>query len=241
VTKSERRSPLVIAHRGASADHPENTVAAFAGARGQGADWVELDVRVAADGALVVHHDPTYPDGRDVIAVAAPDRPAHVPMLDAALDACSGMGVNVEIKNSPGDLGVAPAAWGTDVADAVVALLAGRAAAGRDGEVLVSCFDWTTLQRVRELDPSMPTAFLVFDLAADPQAPERSAEAGHVALHPWDPFVDEALVARCHGVGVAVNTWTVDDPLRITELARLGVDGIVTNVPAVARRVLRDV
>ena len=57
--------PLVVAHRGASAAHPPgNTVAAFAAAVALGADWVELDVRLTADGALVVHHDPDLPDGR---------------------------------------------------------------------------------------------------------------------------------------------------------------------------------
>ena len=60
--------PLIYAHRGASADHPENTIPAFAGAAEQGADWVELDVHLAADGALVVHHDGTYADGRDIDA-----------------------------------------------------------------------------------------------------------------------------------------------------------------------------
>lgn len=226
--------PAVIAHRGASADHAENTVEAFRGALAQGAAWVELDVRLARDGSLVVHHDPTYPDGREVFSVVAADRPGRVPDLVAALDACAGMGVNVEIKNTPGDLGDGAPAWGTEVADAVVDVLRGRMAAGVDQELLVSCFDWSTLERVRELDAGLPTAFLVFDLHADPTAPERAAAAGHRALHPWDPFVDEALVGRCHDAGLAVNTWTVDDPARITELARLGVDGIVTNVPAVA-------
>ncbi|HLU41847.1 MAG TPA: glycerophosphodiester phosphodiesterase, partial [Microthrixaceae bacterium] len=74
-------SVLVIAHRGASADHRENTIEAFHGAREQGADWVELDVRRSADGALVVHHDPVYADGRTVARVAADDRPDHVPLL----------------------------------------------------------------------------------------------------------------------------------------------------------------
>ena len=54
----------VIGHRGASHDHPENTVEAFGAAQAMGADWVELDVRVTADHELIVHHDPVLPDGR---------------------------------------------------------------------------------------------------------------------------------------------------------------------------------
>lgn len=234
---TESRSTQVIAHRGASADHPENTVAAFRAAAEQGADWVELDARLTADGALVVCHDPDYPGGGEVGRLGAADRPAGVPLLEEALAACAGMGVNVEIKNSPGDLGQDPPPWSTEVADLVVAALRRMGPVGPAGW-LVSSFDWTTLERVRELEPSLPTAFLVLDLNADLQAPERAAAAGHVALHPWDPFVDGSLLARCHALGLACNTWTVDDPDRIAELGRLGVDGVVTNVPALARRAL---
>ena len=102
---SSLRRPNIVAHRGASAAHPENTVEAFLGARAEGADWVELDVRLSGDGHLVVHHDPWYHGGLGVATSPAEARPASVPVLHEALDACAGMGVNVEIKNSPGDLG----------------------------------------------------------------------------------------------------------------------------------------
>ena len=95
--------PLVIAHRGASVDRPENTVAAFAEARVQGADWVELDVRLSADGVLVVHHDAHLADGRLIRLVDSDDLPADVPSLAEAFEAAEGMGVNIEVKNLPGD------------------------------------------------------------------------------------------------------------------------------------------
>ena len=97
------RRPLVVAHRGASVDCPENTVEAFMEARSQGADWVELDVRVSADDVLVVHHDAHYADGRLVREVAMDEVPDHVPSLAEAFEACDGMGVNIEVKNLPGD------------------------------------------------------------------------------------------------------------------------------------------
>ena len=235
---SEQGELLIIGHRGASADHPENTVEAFVGAREQGADWVELDVRLASDGSLIVHHDPWYRDGRTIWDTAGDERPPEVPLLDQALDACAGMGVNVEIKNSPGDQGGDHVPHGLEVADSVTGLLAARAAAGVQEEVLVSCFDWPTLERVRARDRALATGFLVFDLNALPDAPERAAEAGHQALHPWDPFVDAALADRCHRLGLRINTWTVDEHDRIQALGLLGVDGIVTNVPRLARRAL---
>jgi glycerophosphoryl diester phosphodiesterase len=198
---------------------------------------VELDVRLSADGSLVVHHDAEYPDGTAVGAVRADDRPAHVPLLAESLDACEGMGVNIEIKNSPGDLG-----RGVDrdlaVADAVVDLVVRRRVAGSTQPVLVTSFDELTLDRVRVAEPRIDTGLLTLDLHADPDALERSAGAGDVAVHPWDPFVDETLMRRCASLGLRVNTWTVDDPDRILRLAELGVHGIITNVPAIAREVL---
>src|SRR3954469_6795725 len=92
-----------MAHRGASRAARENTLAAFALAVTMGADMVELDVRRTADGALAVHHDAHLPGGPAVVNVAAADLPPYVPLLDEALDACSSVVVNVEIKNMPGE------------------------------------------------------------------------------------------------------------------------------------------
>jgi glycerophosphoryl diester phosphodiesterase len=218
----------VIAHRGASADVPENTALAFRTAREQGADWVELDVRLAADGALIVNHDAWYRDGRTVWSTPLADVPADTLVLTGALDACDGMGVNVEIKNSDGDLADGPG--GPEVVDATLEVLSALPADVRTG-ILVSSFDLATITRVKALDPGLATGFLVFDLANQPDAVAIAADGGHDALHPWDPFVDEALLAECRDRGLLVNTWTVDDPDRWAQLTAWGVDGIVTNTP----------
>ena len=213
--------PAVIGHRGASGRFPENTVAAFRAARSLGADWVELDVRRTADGVLAVHHDDRLPDGRAIADVLAGDLPADVPDLVAALVASAGLGVNVEVK--PHD--------DVRVADEVVDVVRAWG-----GEVLLSSFQPELLDRVREIADDVPTALLLY---VDPAgAIDACARAGHRALHPWDPTVDAVLVERCHAAGLAVNVWTVDDPDRMRELAAIGVDGIVTNVPDVARAVL---
>lgn len=224
---------LVIAHRGASAAHPPgNTLEAFRAARDLGADWVELDARPTADGVLVVHHDAELPDGRPVAAIAAADRPAFVPTLSEALAACEGMGVNVEIKREPGAPGDDPELGPTAE---VLALLRSL---GRPERFLVTSFDLAVLDRVRALAPGLPSGVLCLDPGAAPDAVATAADGGHAAVNPWDPFVDADLVARAHDRGLAVNVWTVDDPERMAELAGLGVDGVITNVPDVARRVL---
>jgi glycerophosphoryl diester phosphodiesterase len=223
---------VVIAHRGASRAEHENTVAAFRRAGELGATWVELDVRRSVDDALVVHHDPHYPDGRPVAATPAAERPAHVPLLADALAACAPLRVNVEIKNSDDEAGYDP---DHAVVGGVVALLA---ATGWTDRVLVSCFDRPTLDTVRRADDDVPTALLTSNVPAD--GAERDewlagvAADGHVALHPHWMLVDAELVTACHRLGLAVNVWTVDDPGVMARLAGWGVDGICTNVPDVA-------
>ena len=234
---SNRRTVDVVAHRGASADHAENSVEAFRGAREQGADWVELDVRLALDGSLVVHHDATYADGRAVAATAAEDRPDGVPLLHVALEACAGMGVNVEIKNTPGDLG-AGVSHDLRVADLTVEVLAARDGGADAQPILVTSFDEATLERVRASGAGLETGLLAWDLHADAAALDRAVAAGHTAINPWDPFVDEEFMARCADLGLRVTAWPVDDPERITRLAERGAHGIITNVPAGARRTL---
>lgn len=234
MTKDPR--PAIWAHRGASGDFRENTRQAFEGALHQGADWVELDVRLTRDGSLIVHHDANYSDGRGVWSTRTSERPEDVMLLAEALAACVGMGVNIEIKNSPGDLGDAEVPGDgavphdLEIADAVV-----EVAVASEVPVLISTFDEPTLERVRSLTPRLATGFLVFDLNADPLLPERAADAGDTAVHPWDPFVDPAFLERCRNLGLAVNTWTVDDPQRVRDLAAMGVDAIITNFPQRSR------
>jgi glycerophosphoryl diester phosphodiesterase len=219
----------VIGHRGASHDHPENTLEAFAGARELGADWVELDVRVTADGHLVVHHDPALADGRVIASLARADLPPSVPTLAEALAVCSPMGVNVEIKNDTTEPDF-------DEARSMVGpVLEVIEASGV--EALISSFDFEVLEAVHRLG-DVGTGYLVY-LADDPiDAVTRAADAGHDALHPWYGFVDRALVDRCHDIGLEINVWTADEPEWIAKLADWGVDGIVTNRPDVALRTL---
>lgn len=224
---------LIIGHRGASAAEGDNTLRAFRRAVEMGADGVELDVRRTADDGLVVHHDAHLPDGRAIVDVAAADLPGHVPTLDAALDACAGVFVNVEIKNDPAEPDHDPGDW---VAHRVGELLVRR---GGGVRWLISSFRAETVATCRAILPGVRTAWLVE--AIDGDVIERTAAAGHVAVHPWVATLDEASVRAAHAAGLAVNTWTCDDPARIAELIAWGVDGICTNVPDVALAVRHSV
>ena len=215
----------IFAHRGASHAEPENTVAAFVRARQMGADGVELDVRRHESGTLAIAHDPV---------LGSPLAPS-VPDLATALDACAGMRVNIEIKNYPGD----PDFDETEsLAERVVELLHERG--GRD-DVFVSSFGIRCIDRVRALDPSIETAFLVMHAPDDDvigRIIHRTVRHGHAGVNPHHEGVTPHLVELAHAAGLTVNTWTVDDPARIRELASWGVDCIITNVPDVARAAL---
>ena len=216
----------VLAHRGASAAARENTIEAFRLAAAMGSDGVELDVRRTLDGLLVVHHDPRVADGRAIGDIRAADLPAHVPHLDDALDACSGMWVNIELKNDPDEPDFDP----TDsVADDTTSALLRR---GHDDRWLISAFRLETVDRCRALVPTIRTAWLVELVPDDVIA--TMVGRGHCALHPWVGALNRSHIDVCHGAGIAVNTWTCDDPRRMAELIEWGIDGICTNVPDVA-------
>jgi glycerophosphoryl diester phosphodiesterase len=229
--------PLVLAHRGARTVAPENTLEAFSAALDQGAAGVELDVHRTADEGLVVHHDAEAP-GLGVLAErslleireARPD----IPTLVEVLELCDGALVNVEIKNMANDADYDA----TDrVAELVVELLAGR---DRRDDVLVSSFNIATVDRVRALEPSIPTGFLSM---LDPfEGIDLCAARGHGSLHPFFALLgpDTALpiVNRAREVDVAVNVWTVNDEHEMVRLAAAGVAAIITDIPDVARRVL---
>jgi glycerophosphoryl diester phosphodiesterase len=229
----------VIAHRGASRARRENTVEAFRHAADLGADAVELDVRCTGDRYLAVHHDAALDDGSVIVELEWAElqrRAPWVPGLAEALAACVGMWVNIEIKNSPTDPDFDPDG-GT--VDEVIDLLED---AGLIDRVLLSSFDPTTLSRVRARRPELATGWLVERGIPLVSFVPAAAQAGHQALHPAAESLAGAeagdLVRSAHAAGLMVNVWTVDDPAAIAGLAALGVDGIVTNVPDVARSVL---
>ena len=197
-----------------------------------GADMVELDVRRTADGTLAVHHDAALADGRPLVELTAGELPPWLPTLTQALDACDPLAVNVEIKNHPGDLDYDES---LRLADAVAALVV---EGGLHRRVLVSSFNLNDVDRVRAVDPSIPTAWLTMSIADVAETVDRCVRHGHHVLHPHFALVTDGLVETCRAFGVLVNTWTVDDPTAMARLIDQGVDGIVTNVPDVLLSVL---
>jgi glycerophosphoryl diester phosphodiesterase len=191
-----------------------------------GADGVEHDVRRHQSGMLAIAHD----------AVLGTELAPSVPDLATALDACAGMTVNIEIKNFKGDADFDET---ETLAARVVELLHERD--GRD-DVFISSFSMSCINRVRELDDSIVTAFLVMHAPDDDvigRIIDRTKRNGHRGVNPHHAGVTPHLVELAHGAGLTVNTWTVDDPARMLQLRDWGVDVVITNVPDVAIATLR--
>lgn len=224
---------LIFGHRGASAAFTENTVEAFVGARELGADWVELDVQRTADGQLAVYHDEELPTGELLSEIAFSDLPDIVPTLAEAIAACEGMGVNIEIKNDPAKESFDPEhLMVPDVLKVAREMLT-------SDTCLISSFDMGAVNAVRDLDARMPTALITMDDVGPEVSIGRVTAHSHASINPWDDLVSPRWIELAHEAELAVNVWTVDDPERMVELAKMGVAGIITNAPDVAVQALR--
>lgn len=238
----------ILGHRGASADFPENTLEAFAGAMAQGADGFELDVMTCATGELVVCHDEWLDRlaGLHLEVLKTPWRrletvdvgsrlgfaPARVPLLEDVLDAAPPHAfINVELKcETVEDHGLA---------HRVGALLTERRLEER---VFVSSFNPLCLVRLAEAWPRLRRGFLLDpDRAWVPQAWLWLPVVASTSVHPHGSQCTAERVNRWHARGWEVAAWTVDDADEARRLRALGVDWLITNRPGALRAALRNV
>ncbi len=240
--------PIVVAHRGASSTHAENTLLALEAALDVGAQAVELDVRLTLDGVPVVIHDPDVSrvsEGEGLVAEMTFDQvraldvsrglhgPAEVPSLAEALEALSGRAAAVvEIKNWSQQPGFDP---DHGQVEAVIRELDRTAFSG---PVLLASFDWASVERARRLAPGLPTGLLSVSGVAEPgEALEAALTGGHAFVLPHVPDLlaqGPSFVQTAHEGGVRVGTWVVDDPGDVRTLFSWDVDAVATNDPAMA-------
>jgi glycerophosphoryl diester phosphodiesterase len=225
----------VFAHRGDATGAKENTLAAFLAAVGAGVDGVELDVRRSADGAIVVHHDAVLDGLGSICDLRVRDLPDDVTLLSDAMTVLDPLIVNVEIKNDPTDPGFDPSgSLGHDV----VAVLED----GGDLErVVVSSFDLPTLDAVRQASASVAVGWLLRSTVDPRAALEVAVDHALGALHPWVLTVDAEAVASVHAAGLEIATWTVNARHDLEQVARLGVDAVITDDVRLALEVVASV
>ncbi len=240
--------PLVIAHRGAKAYRPENTLAAYALAIEQGADMVEIDLHLARDGAVPIAHDATLErfarpgEIADVsleelraISLAAHQAGASnepyepIPNLEEVLDRFGEViPFNLEIKTMTEERPY------SGLQKRVLDQVQGRGLLDR---TLFSSFSDAVLAELRGRAPRARLGVLV-----DPRSPweifERADAVGAESINLHFVNTDPERIDRAHRKGLAVYVYTVDEPERMRELFAIGVDGIFTNAPDQLRSVV---
>jgi glycerophosphoryl diester phosphodiesterase len=237
---------LNIAHRGASALAPENTIAAFERAVELGADVIELDLHMSQDGELVVIHDDTLDrttDGsgpvhqRSLAELMRLDAGRwfgegfagqRIPRLDEVLDRFAGkVPLALEIK--------AGSTFFPGIEEKVVSALRERAAID---QAAVASFDHYALRRLKEIEPTIRTAALLVGRPVSLSAIAGPAKADGLALEA--SFVTKTEVDACRAAGLQIVVWVVNDPAQMRHFIGLGVDGIITDRPDLLRLALTE-
>lgn len=233
--------PIPFAHRGGAGDWPENSMEAFAAAVGLGYRYVETDAHVTADGVVVAFHDDRLDRvtdrtgaiadlGWDEVSRARIDSRAPIPLLSELLGTWPDLRVNIDPKHD-------------EVVEPLADLLQRTGALDR---VCIGSFSDRRIERLRALFGDRVCTSLgpreVADLRVSSLGVPRPRPAANCVQVPTSmrgvPLVDRRFVERCHRLDLAVHVWTIDDPAEMERLLDLGVDGIMTDRPAVLREVL---
>ena len=221
----------VYAHRGASAEAPENTLRAFGLALDLGADGIELDVRLSADGVPVVLHD----EGLDRTTTGTgavreytvaelrrldADSGQTVPTLAEVIELVSERALlDVEIKSS-------------DAGPATFAALSGI----DFDSWAISSFDWNVLRSLRAMSQRVELWPLTHEVTAD--ALQFAQEIGAPMLAVYHLGINAQVVERARERGIELMVWTVNDRVRAHELAQLGVNAVCTDDPRSIRSIV---
>ncbi|WP_066189786.1 MULTISPECIES: glycerophosphodiester phosphodiesterase [Gracilibacillus] len=230
----------IIAHRGASSDAPENTLAAFQKAIDHGADSIELDVRLTKDGVPVICHDATIKrtsDGTAAIHEANLSElkqcdfgswfdPSfageEIPTLDETLRLVkdTDMDLNIEVKNSP----IIHVGIEQKMIDLVHKY-------GMQDRVLFSSFDHQCLKRIHLLDARVKIGFILHMNLVHLFDYIKNSGIEAYSIHPHHFYTTKGMVSEAHACGIKVYPYTIDDMELAEQYLAKGVDGVITNKP----------
>lgn len=230
-------SPLIIAHRGASAVAPENTIAAFKAAIAAGADGIEFDVRLTRDNVPVVIHDDTLRRTGGMRGRIADLTFAELTRVDVGswfgeefTDQCipsleqlfdlfraNNLVLYLEMKSLEQP----------KLAEACCRLIEDHRLKER---VIFECFEHSALEVVRNIDPTLKTAALFQPPSSFILKRAQAVGASEIALH--HRLANKRLVEKARLANLKVVTWTVDDPAWVTRARAHGIDALITNNPS---------
>ena len=259
-TPAPDRRPLIYAHRGGAALRPENTLVAFDHGLASGADGLELDVRLASDGVVVVHHDDTLDRTTDARGLLAHHPSSVLERMDAGYRFQPPDGANGHAPFRGQGIGIPTLASvlerypdvpliielkmdSEDLARRTVDLVQRAGALGR---VALGSFSGRALRAARRLEPALATGAgreetrwaLYRSWVGWPLGRPRYQEFQVPERSGATTVVSRRFVEHAHRAGVAVKVWTVDDPTDMTRLLDWGVDGIISDRPDVAAAVV---
>jgi len=227
---------LIYAHRGASADYPEMTDIAYEAAVTQGADGFECDLRLSRDEVPVLWHNSSMLEragNRGLIAEMnfAEIKQAYpqILTLDDFLDIAIShqKGVLIETKH--------PVISGNRVEEILVEKIRERKVLAKI-ELSVMSFSWSAIEKLKRLDPTIPTTFLMNQRTLWPQVRFSSAPSIGPGIN--EVRANPELISKIKKQGKSVSVWTVDRGEDVELCKELGVDILITNTPAHARTFL---
>nr|WP_302477142.1 glycerophosphodiester phosphodiesterase [Ruegeria arenilitoris] len=230
----------VIGHRGAAALRPENTMASVLKAIEDGADWVEIDVQESADGEVIVAHDSDFMKLAGVnlkvwdatmediaqIDIGSWFGPEYAdertPTLREVLEAAKGKSkVIIELKYYGHDV---------DLENRVAVIVEELQ---MQDDIATMSLKYPAVQKMKKLRPDWRAGVLAATAVGDLTGLEGDFIAVNAAM------ATPGLVRSVHDAGKDIYVWTVNDPLQMSAMASMGVDGLITDRPAMANEVLR--
>ncbi len=225
--------PKVIGHRGAMAYAPENTLASFREARRRGAAWVEIDVKLTADGVPIVMHDDSLKRtmGVDRLVAETPraELPADVPTFEQAIDCFLelGLGCNVEIKPCEGR----EAETGRVTVETLRRCWPAALPAP-----LLSSFKDESLKAALTAAPEFARALLIGEIGDDWRKRAEAVSAAGINTNGKTLTAPRAVEIR--KARYALSVYTINDPDVARALVGMGVDCVITDAPDVILRAL---
>jgi glycerophosphoryl diester phosphodiesterase len=239
---------LNIAHRGFSAEYPENTLLSFEKALELGVTWLELDLQVTSDEHLVVMHDGRVDRTTDGSGLVSEKTLEEVLLLDAGIwrgDAFKETRVPTfdQVLEAFGSRAMIVVELKFESQEAIPAVLDAIASTGQRDRIVISSFDLPKLPIVKALAPDAAITAL---LKANGRSPEELIETtlglGADTIAPRCNEIDVTLVDHAHQAGLLVRAWGLgrDQGQEMTRLIDLGVDGMTTDCPDILQRILLD-
>jgi len=221
-----------IGHRGAAGLEPENTLRSFHRAAEEGADALELDLRVTRDGHLVVLHDPTVDRTTNGTGPVHEMTLADVQQLDA------GLGEKVSTFGEVLEATTLPIHAELKVAEAAEPLASGILEGSVAGRITLISFHPEALRRVKRVLPDQPVGLILSGAPPDDAERARSLDADLVSLEA--EYLSAEAVERCRRAALKVTAWTVNEPEQMQRVVELGVDGIATDRPDLLAGIVRS-